>query len=719
MLEKEISMSNASSLKQLNLQFDAKIKNANIFFSRIDLDPNIAKFIQQDSTAQIDAATIYKTHKILKTMPSPDASDLFIYYINSDRIVSSTNTALNMKKYYNVYYASNNFSYRSFSDCFNNLNISSIKSFGDTYDIAVFHALPFNNLKSPSAIAVYKLDKSAVIEMLNSARYCEDAMIVILNREGEVVAITDSNYDFSILEQIDETSSYYKQTIDGREYIFQTVNSDYSGCSFISIVPTSIFWAKLHTLRTYSIFVTFIYILVGLIISFLLSRHNYAPISNLIKDINKKSKNTLTSAPSNDIEYIRNIIYTSISKQEQHMKIRQEELLLQALQGIYPKDKDLFEEFEAVGLQLLSDRFIVIIFHVDSWDYAVVPKDYQYNQTLLLEPIIRNCLDNLCAEKHKAFVTYNTLDLCTCISVLNLSNQYPENTLDICRSLQNKLQKEMNITCTVAFSAEHSGWNGLEMASKEAEAALEYRTIFGTGSILSYRELEDGSRFRYNFDSRGSAKHLVYMSIIDGEPSPVQVIQQIKEDSCSGGIHSLEEYRCYFYDMNNLLHQVTDEIGLGKELLDKLSLCETLQELDAQLVEILNELHELYMVHIWERENYEREKELCDEIMAFIKQNYSDPNLSVGNIGGHFNLTSAYLSRRFKEFTGITIFDFLTNTRIEKAKELLIFTDDTLEQISKEVGFNSSATLIRVFKKVEGITPGVYRQIYKTASNNP
>lgn len=714
MLEKEISMSNASSLKQLSLQFDSQIKNANTFFHRIDLDPDITKFILQDSRAEIDVSAIYKTHKILKTMLSANASDLLIYFTNSDRIVSSVNTSLNMEKYYNVYYASKKFNYGSFRSCFNDTNISSVKSFGDIYDIAIFHSLPFNNRKSPNAIAMYKLNRTAVIEMLNSARYCDDAIIAIINREGDIIATTDSDYDLSILSQIDETSSYYKQTVDGMEYIFQTVNSDYSGCSFVSIVPTSIFWAKLYTIRTYSIFVTLLYILLGIIISFLLSRHNYAPISSLIEDINQKNKvmpASDTYGSRSEIDYIRSIIDTTLSEQEQYTKVRQDEFLLQAIQGIYPKDKDIFDAFEAVGLQLLSDRFVIMLFYIDSWDCTAVPPEYQYNQILLLEPIIKNGLNGLCSGRHQVFVTYNTLD--TCIGILNLSDQYSENASEICHSLQNSLKNEMKITCTMAFSAEHSGWDGLEAALKEAEAALKYRTIFGTGSILSYRELEDGSRFRYNFDSHGSAKHLIHLSIINGEPSPYEVVEQIKEDSCSGGIHSLEEYRCYFYDMNNLLHKVTDKIGLGKDLLDRLAYCETLQQLDAQVVEILSQLRKLYLTQVVQREDYEREKELCSEIMAFIEQNYSDPNLSVGNIGEHFDLTSAYLSRRFKEFTGITIFEFLTNTRIERAKELLTYTDNTLEEISEEVGFNSSATLIRVFKKVEDVTPGAYRQIYR------
>ena len=166
--------------------------------------------------------------------------------------------------------------------------------------------------------------------------------------------------------------------------------------------------------------------------------------------------------------------------------------------------------------------------------------------------------------------------------------------------------------------------------------------------------------------------------------------------------------------MNKLLNKVADKLGLNKEVLYVLSFCETLPQFDAQLIKVLNKLHELYLANNSQQVNYQKEKDLCDQIIEFINQNYSNPNFCVGEIGQKFNLASSYyLSRRFKNFTGVSIFDFLTKVRIEKAKELLIQTDDNIEKIAEAVGFVSSAALIRVFKKMENVTPGTYRQIYK------
>ncbi|NMA95311.1 MAG: hypothetical protein GX974_04655, partial [Clostridiales bacterium] len=169
-------MSNSSSLQQLSLQFDSHVKNANTSFYRLDLDANISRYLLQDSRGALSMEASYKTHQILRTMKSANFSDFLLYYTNSDRVVSSVNASLNMEMYYNVYYRANNLTFSKFRNCFDGLNISTVKSIGGIYDIAIFHSLPSNNLKNPNAVAMYKPNRSSILEMLNSAQYSSDSL---------------------------------------------------------------------------------------------------------------------------------------------------------------------------------------------------------------------------------------------------------------------------------------------------------------------------------------------------------------------------------------------------------------------------------------------------------------------------------------------------------------------------------------------------------------
>ena len=78
-----------------------------------------------------------------------------------------------------------------------------------------------------------------------------------------------------------------------------------------------------------------------------------------------------------------------------------------------------------------------------------------------------------------------------------------------------------------------------------------------------------------------------------------------------------------------------------------------------------------------------------------------------------FGLTPSYFSKMFKEKYNVSIPDYINIMRINQAKNLLRDTAQSVQTIASAVGFTESSTFIRIFKKTEGITPGVYRTLEK------
>ena len=78
----------------------------------------------------------------------------------------------------------------------------------------------------------------------------------------------------------------------------------------------------------------------------------------------------------------------------------------------------------------------------------------------------------------------------------------------------------------------------------------------------------------------------------------------------------------------------------------------------------------------------------------------------------NFYINKFYLARIFKEQFGVTINSYLAQIRITHAKQLLRFSDLTVEQIGQTCGIEEPAYFARVFKKVEGTTPGEYRRMW-------
>ena len=87
------------------------------------------------------------------------------------------------------------------------------------------------------------------------------------------------------------------------------------------------------------------------------------------------------------------------------------------------------------------------------------------------------------------------------------------------------------------------------------------------------------------------------------------------------------------------------------------------------------------------------------------KMNYSD------FISEKLDYDYTYLSNLFSEVKGITIQQFIIIHKIERAKELLLYDELTLTEISYKLHYSSVAHLSNQFKKVTGLTPSHYKQM--------
>ena len=77
-----------------------------------------------------------------------------------------------------------------------------------------------------------------------------------------------------------------------------------------------------------------------------------------------------------------------------------------------------------------------------------------------------------------------------------------------------------------------------------------------------------------------------------------------------------------------------------------------------------------------------------------------------------------YLANTFSEVKGITIQQFIINHKIEKVKELLLYDELNLTEISYKLHYSSVAHLSNQFKKVTGLSPSFYKQLRQKRKNN-
>ncbi|MDR2477505.1 MAG: response regulator [Treponema sp.] len=104
----------------------------------------------------------------------------------------------------------------------------------------------------------------------------------------------------------------------------------------------------------------------------------------------------------------------------------------------------------------------------------------------------------------------------------------------------------------------------------------------------------------------------------------------------------------------------------------------------------------------------ERKSELIQSVIDYIRQNYRK-DVSLNYLARQFFVTPPYLSRRFKEKTGLTFIEYLEDIRLEKAEEFLAGSDAKINDISEQVGYMDPNYFAKVFRRKYHLSPSDYR----------
>jgi two-component system response regulator YesN len=106
----------------------------------------------------------------------------------------------------------------------------------------------------------------------------------------------------------------------------------------------------------------------------------------------------------------------------------------------------------------------------------------------------------------------------------------------------------------------------------------------------------------------------------------------------------------------------------------------------------------------------EHSNKCIEKAKDYIQKNYKR-DISLEEVSKYVDISLYYFSKLFKDVVGENFIDYLTNIRIEKAKELLV-TDMNIKEVAIEVGYKDSNYFSRIFKKCVGVTPSEYREGY-------
>jgi len=99
---------------------------------------------------------------------------------------------------------------------------------------------------------------------------------------------------------------------------------------------------------------------------------------------------------------------------------------------------------------------------------------------------------------------------------------------------------------------------------------------------------------------------------------------------------------------------------------------------------------------------------MISQAIQFIHEHFKE-ELSLRRIAKELHINASYLSRLFKKSMQENMISYITHFRVERAKEMLVQTNDKLSQVALECGFQDVSYFSNIFKKYSGYSPSEYK----------
>lgn len=246
-------------------------------------------------------------------------------------------------------------------------------------------------------------------------------------------------------------------------------------------------------------------------------------------------------------------------------------------------------------------------------------------------------------------------------------------------------------------------------------------------NLLNYKVLEDRNQL---ISSKNTKKRMTLRSINSNNTLANYLLANDLENSIQHMNDIFNEFynykqplyrlKSFFSQYISVINHVLSEKKIDplevysseEELLRKLDKCYDMEEVKEIFIEISQKV-----VDVSKKNKRSNNTELINWIIDYINQNYNN-EIFLDLVAEKVGISSKYLSRFFKEQTGVNFVDYVNRLRVNKAKEHLKNIDIKITEIPTLVGVNNMSTFDRIFKKYEGISPAVYREILSQKVEN-
>lgn len=690
--ENQVVRTNELALERAVSEIDCSLSEADTFVHSLSTLSVLDRVFSDDHDAAFLQAAISEL---------PEFTDIygiiqryFIYAPDKELIIDPRNAYVNLRNYYATAFRYGNLPLEAFiSDVLNSKNLPCLFPVADnTYILKNYQSMLYvQRLVLPSRKSgrvVFYLDQDALLQRLRLHFGDSIGFTGILGNDGSFLMSTDNELSEMIHADISTASGNGSFRSTQKDMLVSFHSSEHLMGKLIIAIPLQYISDQLRNVLTAMITGLGLMLAVGLALGLALFFHNRKPLAAAIETLPSPNEE---SRPRGLywLEYAVRDLAESHEQLEASIQLQRMELQNAAvhrlINGGEKTEAGIESLLDYVGIHLNGDWFRAILVrtgHDEEWDETMTPNGD------IRRANIRQTLSTL--EPDIVFLGIQSQNICALIQV---GQEEQAEDAGLYHRLYQKLLEAGETGAIISVGPKQHSLVALYRSFTIAEQQMERAP---DGSWLLSESNGNEQNYHFTMHDEQRLGNLAANGNLDEINAALDHLWN--ENFVKRNITGFEREMLYYRIMDTAIQAAGDPELIGEErhLIARLNPDAFFSMIRQKFNQVCDSVKE---------KRQQSSNTLLDEITTYVRECYSDCNMCLASAAMRFGLTEKYLSAFFKEKAGINFSNYLENLRMEKATELLSSTQLTIEEISRQVGYNSAKSFSRAFYRCKGYTP--------------
>jgi two-component system response regulator YesN len=597
---------------------------------------------------------------------------------------------------------------------------NSADSQGSIHSIYFVKKFPFNAINPKGIISVELLPDT--IKELVTLHNGKTGSTFLLDQNFNIIghhdrAMLGNNLSgeayLKPIVETDDANGQYRTSKEGKEVTVTYRKSLYNGWKYVSIASIEEINEHNKIIGWLTLLVSVGILLVTLILAWLGSKKMYSPIQSIYTALTSEPFAASTENKRGELQFIGERVDYLIQNQSLLMnelkgqQVQLKEFFMQKLFNGTIKSDEFKAKLSLYGFKRHWPVMSVLAVQIDTL------KDTRFEETDrdLLMFAINNIVGELIPAEQRLVPIVTADCQVTIIGSQEGDADFKEQIFSLSDTIQKAIVQYLKIKVSMGISRPFTTMSETPQAFHEAVTALKYRVGLGQESILFIEDVQPQRSNLFLFPQEREQSLFDAMRTGNLEQS---------ERSLKEFMGELFQHRIQHQDYQlSLLRLLVDIIRFGQEFSIPTGL---INQDEATLIQTLFNLRSIEEIEQWFWTTFvapfilelgsRREsqfKHISEAIIDIIHREF-DSELTLEGCSSRINYHPHYVSRVFRQETGINFGEYLTQYRMETAKKWLKATDMKISEVAERLRYNNSANFIRSFRKTVGMTPGQYRE---------